>query len=54
MAGLRKNAGTHQSPKRVTLRDLALELGVSDRAVSQALNPRASNVKLNSKTVERI
>lgn len=40
--------------KRVTLRDLAQELGLSDRAVSQALNPRASNVKLNPKTVERI
>ena len=40
--------------KRVTLRDLAQELGLSDRAVSQALNPRTSNVKLNPKTVERI
>jgi LacI family transcriptional regulator len=40
--------------RRVTLRDLARELGVSDRAVSQALNPRSSNVKLNPKTVERI
>ena len=54
MAELRKNAGTYQIPKRVTLRDLALKLGVSDRAVSQALNPRPSNVKLNPKTVERI
>ena len=54
MAELRKNAGTYQGPKRVTLCDLALELGVSDRAVSQALNPRASDVKLNPKTVERI
>ncbi len=41
-------------PKRVTLRDLAEELGLSDRAVSQALNPRASNVKLSPNTVERI
>jgi len=40
--------------KRVTLMDLALELGLSDRAVSQALNPRESNVKLNPKTVERV
>ena len=43
-----------QPTKRVTLRDLARELGLSDRAVSQALNPRASNVQLNPKTVERI
>jgi LacI family transcriptional regulator len=40
--------------KRVTLRGLALELGLSDRAVSQALSPRASNVKLNPETVERV
>jgi LacI family transcriptional regulator len=40
--------------KRVTLRDLARELGLSDRAVSQALTPRESNVKLNPKTVERV
>ena len=45
---------THPVVKRVTLQDLARELGLSDRAVSQALNPRASNVKLNPKTVERI
>ena len=41
-------------PKRVTITDLARELGVSDRAVSQALHPRQSNVRLNPKTVERI
>ena len=40
--------------KRVTLAVLAQELGLSDRAVSQALNPRTSNVKLNPKTVERV
>jgi LacI family transcriptional regulator, galactose operon repressor len=40
--------------KRVTITDLARELGVSDRAVSQALHPRQSNVRLNPKTVERI
>ncbi|MEX1117189.1 MAG: LacI family DNA-binding transcriptional regulator [Terrimicrobiaceae bacterium] len=51
---MKKNTKDYQVSKRVTLRDLALELGLSDRAVSQALNPRASNVKLNSKTVERI
>lgn len=45
---------TFHGKKRVTLRDLALELGLSDRAVSQALNPRASNTKLSSKTVERV
>lgn len=33
---------------------LAKELGVSDRTISQALNPRESNVKLNPKTVEKI
>lgn len=44
----------HYPQKRVTLRDLALELGVSDRTVSQALRPRESNVKLNPKTAERI
>lgn len=38
----------------VTITDLARELGVSDRAVSQALNPRESNVKLRPETVERI
>lgn len=54
MGVLSKSKGALQIPKRVTLRDLALELGLSDRAVSQALNPRASNVKLNPKTVERI
>lgn len=43
-----------QRKKRVTIRDLAKELGLSDRAVSQALNPRKSNVVLNPKTVERI
>ena len=43
-----------QPTKRVTLRDLARELGLSDRAVSQALNPRESNVQLNPKTVERV
>ena len=43
-----------QHNKRVTLRDLALELGLSDRAVSQALSPRDSNVKLNPETVQRI
>ena len=44
----------HQPQKRVTLHDLAQELGVSDRTVSQALRPRESNVKLNPKTAERI
>jgi len=53
MSALSKGGGP-QAHRRVTLRDLALELGVSDRAVSQALNPRASNVKLNPKTAERI
>lgn len=43
-----------QFKKRVTLSDLAQELGLSDRAVSQALNPRTSNVKLSPKTVERV
>jgi LacI family transcriptional regulator len=40
--------------KRVTLRELASELGVSERAVSQALNPRKSNVQLSPKTTELI
>lgn len=44
----------HLHKKRVTIGDLALELGLSTRAVSQALNPRDSNVKLSPKTVERI
>jgi DNA-binding LacI/PurR family transcriptional regulator len=43
-----------QPQKRVTLRDLARELGLSDRAVSQALTSRESNVKLNPKTIERV
>lgn len=42
------------NPKKVTLRDLARELGMSDRSVSQALNPRESNVKLSPATVERV
>jgi len=54
MSPLSENGGALRSFKRVTLRDLGKELGLSDRAVSQALNPRASNVKLNPKTVERI
>jgi LacI family transcriptional regulator len=40
--------------KRVTLRELARELGLSERSVSQALNPRASNVQLSAKTTELI
>lgn len=40
--------------KRVTIRDLARELGMSDRAVSQALNPRESNVKVSPETVKRV
>ena len=39
---------------RVTIRDLAKELNLSDRAVSQALTPRESNVKLKPETVERV
>lgn len=41
-------------PTRVNLRDLARKLGLSDRAVSQALSPRASNVRLNPDTVRRV
>ncbi|AHF94340.1 hypothetical protein OPIT5_12595 [Opitutaceae bacterium TAV5] len=40
--------------KKVSIRDLARELGLSDRAVSQALNPRESNVKLSPATLERV
>lgn len=49
-----ENREIARPPKRVTIRDLARELGMSDRAVSQALNPRESNVKLSPDTVARI
>lgn len=42
------------SIKRVTIRDLAKELGISDRAVSAALNPGETKVKLKLETAERI
>lgn len=40
--------------KRVTIRDLARELDLSPRAVSQALNPRRSTTKVSPETVKRI
>jgi LacI family transcriptional regulator len=45
---------TLQKNKRVTIRDLARELNLSDRAVSQALSPRESNVKLRPETAKRV
>jgi len=43
-----------KSKKRVTISDLARELNLSDRSVSQALSPRESNVKLRPETAKRI
>lgn len=40
--------------KNPTIRDLAHELGVSHRAVSQALNPRESTVRISAKTAKKI
>jgi LacI family transcriptional regulator len=40
--------------KRITIRDLARELGVSNQAVSQALNPTKGNIRLKPSTAERI
>ncbi|WPJ96087.1 LacI family DNA-binding transcriptional regulator [Coraliomargarita algicola] len=40
--------------KRVTISDLARELNLSDRSISQALSPRESNVKLRPETVKRV
>ena len=40
--------------KRVTIPDLASELNLSNRAVSQALNPRECSVKVSPETVKRV
>lgn len=43
-----------QKKKRVTISDLARQLNLSDRSISQALSPRESNVKLRPETVKRV
>jgi len=43
-----------KNKKSPTIKDLALKLGLSHRAVSQALNPRESTTKLRPETVKRV
>ena len=45
---------SHQKSRRVTIKDLARELNLSVGAVSQALNPRESTIKLRPQTAERV
>lgn len=45
---------TSKKKKKITIRDLARELSLSPRAVSQALHPRESTVKLSQETVKRV
>ncbi len=40
--------------KRVTIKDLAQEVGLSLGAVSQALNPRESTIKVREETIQRV
>lgn len=42
------------SNKRVTIKDLAKEVGLSLGAVSQALNPRESTIKVRQETIQRV
>lgn len=42
------------SNKRVTIKDLANEVGLSLGAVSQALNPRESTIKVRAETIKRV
>lgn len=48
------SALTSRRKKKITIRDLARELNLSPRAVSQALHPRESTVKLSPETVKRV
>lgn len=51
---IRLKTTTRKGKKRVTINDLARELNLSDRSISQALSPRESNVKLRPETVKRV